>query len=452
MLLSKTMGFTLPLVMLVMDVYPLGRFPRESLRRLLLEKIPFIALMIASTFMIRISVEKADAFYSRAEYPLIQSLSQPGFRLCFYIGKTLLPFHLSPLYWFRPQVGWPQALGWMALLGLGAILVAQRRRHPAALATFLCFGLLIAPTSGIVQVGPQFAADRYTYVPCLPFAALASGCWLLLSERTSRRIAVGAGTALLAVLGVLTFRQCGIWKDSVSLWTRAIDLEPDVYFTRDRRGQAFVARQEWDRALADFDVSIQLNGGWFESWTHRARARLLAKNPAGAIEDATRALELRPDLGDAFQTRGLANGQLGRGREAIADFSSALRWRPEFVEARVHRATELAKLGELAQARSDLDAALSLDPEPQLYVRRATLRALQKDLEGAIADCTEAVRLKPDYADAYVSRGVARLERGDPDSAGEDFSRALRTAPATWAPRRQVEELLRQARSAPQKQ
>src|SRR6185503_17624800 len=111
-------------------------------------------------------------------------------------------------------------------------------------------------------------------------------------------------------LAILTFRQSGVWKDSISLWSRAIEQEPDVYFTRDRRGQAFAARREWDRALADYDLSIQLNGGWFESWAHRAQARLMTGNPSGAIEDATRSLQLHPDSADALITRGTALGHL----------------------------------------------------------------------------------------------------------------------------------------------
>lgn len=447
MLLSKTMGLTLPFVMLVLDVYPLRRTSTHSKSALVAEKLPYLALMVGAMVMISFSVGKAEAFYSRDEYPLIQSIAQPGYRLSFYIGKTFLPFNLSPLYAYRAELGWPQILGWLALLGALAFLVAGRSRRPAPLAAYLCFGLLAAPISGLVQVGPQSTADRYTYIPCLPFAALVAGAGLALEDRRWRRPALAAAGALLLGLGALTWRQCGFWTDSVRLWTRAIDLEPDVYFSRDRRAQAFAARQEWDRALADLDVSVRLNGNWFESRGHRARARLQTGDPAGAIEDASRAIALSPDFAEAYVTRARALSRLGKVREAIADFSEALRLRPGTVEARVLRALEEMKAGQIDAARADLDAAVAQDPQAHIYLRRANLRALQKDLEGAIADCTEAIRLQPRFADAYLSRGVARLERGQSAAAAEDFTRALETAPPAWPPRKQAEEFLRQARS-----
>lgn len=449
MLFSKTIGFTMPLVMLVLDVYPLRRYPGIPVAALLREKIPFLLLMGVGMVSAGLSVGKAEAFYSREAYPLLSSIAQPGSRLCFYLGKTLFPFNLSPLYRYRPELGWPQVLGWAALLGLSAILLAGRRRHPAPLAAFVCFGLLIAPTSGIVQVGPQMAADRYTYIPCLPFAALLAGAWLLLEVRVGRRLALGAAGLLLAGLGALTLRQCMIWRDSVSLWTRAIDLEPDFYFSRDRRGQAFALRHDWSGALADYDVSIRLNPAWFEPWAHRARARLLSGDRAGAIGDATRAIEMQPGDADALLTRGMALSQLGRAREAIRDFSGALASRPESVEALVHRSNEVALLGDFARARADLDLALRLDPQPPIYLRRATVRAIERDFDGTVADCTEALRLRPDFVEALVNRGMAEMELGDAPAAARDFGRALELAPPSWPQRRDVEEFLRRARSLP---
>jgi hypothetical protein len=134
MLLSKTMGFTLPLVLLILDVYPLRRASRASAPGLLKEKLVFFALMVGAFAMISFSAGKAGGMSTREHYPLIQSVARPGYAVSFYLAKTLLPIGLSPIYWYRPELGLPQVLGWLFLLTLSAILLIQRRRAPAALA------------------------------------------------------------------------------------------------------------------------------------------------------------------------------------------------------------------------------------------------------------------------------------------------------------------------------
>jgi tetratricopeptide (TPR) repeat protein len=413
MILSKAMALTLPFVLLVMDVYPLRRLSRATVLPLLREKIPYFALMIGAFVMLSFSAGKAQGVTSRENYPLIQSLAQPGFRLCFYVSKTLLPLNLSPLYWYRPGIGAPQIVGWLAILALTGVLVIGRRRFPAPLAACVCYGLLIAPASGVIQFGPMFAGDRYTYLACLPFAALATVALVLLSRRFPPALLGAAAAALLAGLGLLTFRQSRIWRDSISLWNHAIELDPDVYLSRYYRGRAFAAQGRWEPALSDYDRSVELQGGWFESRGYRAQARLKLGDATGAVQDATLALQINPTWSEAFVTRGQALSKLGNVGGAISDFSTALSRRPHYVEARILRATEWSKTGNLDAALIDLDEAVSFDPQPSIYVRRGMTRAMREDREGAAAD----------------------------------FARALELAPPDWPPRRQVQEYLQRVRT-----
>ena len=443
MLLSKPMAMTLPLVLLILDAFPLRRWSREKPVRLILEKLPFFALTIAAVVMTSITQRKAGALYTREAYPLLQSFAQPGYRIPFYLWKTILPFDLSPLYWYRPELGWRHLLGGIGLVGVTLGLWVKRREFPAALAAWVSYGLLISPVSGVVQVGPNFAADKYSYFASMPVALFAAAlvfCFPL------RRGVATAAAALLIGLAILSARQCLVWKDSLALWNRVIELDLGVYFSYNRRGQALASRGSWDLALADYDRSIALNGGWFESWASRARAREAKGDHAGAIDDATRALQLDPGATEALNTRGLALIRTGKLREAVRDCTRALELRPQYVEARLNRATALAMGGDLAGALADLDEAIKFDPQPTLFVRRATTRAMKGDLEGAIADFSEAIRLKPDFADAYARRGVARSERSDRAGAAQDFAKALEVAPPSWPQRKQVETLLQDVR------
>lgn len=413
MLLSKTMGLTLPLVFLVLDVYPLRRFPRESAGRLLKEKIPLLALMGGALVLLSISAGRAGGMSGRDHYPLIQSLARPGYALTFYVAKTLLPVGLSPLYWYRPELGLPQVVGWVLLLALTAAVILRRQRFPGALAGWMAYGLLMAPASGLVSMGSFTGADHYTYVACLPFAALAAATAVYLFRRWPAAAVSGLSAAVLIAFAAWTWSYCGVWTNSVALWSRAVALDPDVYFSRTNLGRALAARGEWDRAIEQYTRSIELFPGWFETWGHRARARLNRADAAGAIEDATRALRLEPGWAEGHDTRGLGWSALGRSREAIDDFSGALKIRPQFMEARVHRANERAKVGDLDGAIADFNAAIEFDPQPHLLARRGMTRAARGDFAGAI----------------------------------DDFSTALKRAPAVWPQRAQVEAMLQRARS-----
>jgi protein O-mannosyl-transferase len=411
MLLCKAMAMTLPVALLVLDAFPLRRFSSERPAKLLLEKVPFFALMVGAVAATWVPQSHAQALYTREAYPYVQSVAQPGYRISFYVLKTFAPVRLSPLYWYRPDLGLPQVLGWLAVIGVTALAVVGRRVVPALGAAWLAFLILIAPVAGIFQAGPHFAADRYTYFAGVPFAALVAAAFASLPQ-ARRSIGIAAAAVLLAGLGVLTTLQSRIWKDSVSLWTRAIELDPDVYFTLQRRGKAFAARGDWDRALADYNRSIELNRFWHESWESRARARLARNDLQGAFQDAGDAIRLKRDSGEAWFLFGLAGGRMGH-PSAIDSYSRALELRPNFVEARVERALERRKRGDLAGALADLDAAIAFDSQPRILSQRGITRAMNQDLRGAIAD----------------------------------FEQALQRAPADWPHRAQVEKHLLQARS-----
>ena len=440
MLLSKTLGMTVPFVLLILDVWPLRR--PLPFRSLLIEKIPYLALMTGGLILTSMTQGSADTIYTREQYPLIQSLMQPGFRVLFYVAKTLIPINLSPLYFYRPEIGLPQILGWAVILAATAILIARRKMLPAILVAWLSYGLLIAPVSGLVQAGPHYAQDSWTYVTCLPFAALFAAL-IVLPDRPAPFAAAGA--AVLLVLSILTVRQSLIWKSSTALWEAAIRIDPDVYYSWHNLGRAKAERGDLDGALAAFSRSIELRSGFPDPWRGRGVAWARKNRHDLALKDLAVATSLDPDNPENHFHLGLSLSKLGKTAEAKAAFSRALELRPGFPDALVQRARLSALLGNPKAALADIDAAIRISPTAPHHLERSTIRAIGGDLAGAIDDCTEAIRLKPDYVDAYVRRGVARLERGERGPAAEDFSRALQLAPADWPQRAQVAQFLKKA-------
>src|SRR5262249_18550107 len=155
------------------------------------------------------------------------------------------------------------------VLALSAILWRRRRQAPAGLTCWVLYLVLIAPVCGLAQAGPHFAADRYSYLACLPLAGLFGGLLALPPTSGGRRGAAGIAVLALAGLGALTVRQCGYWRNSIALWDRAIAVEPDVYFSLQNRGSAKMEAQDLAGALADYDRAIELNPRYPNSWYGR---------------------------------------------------------------------------------------------------------------------------------------------------------------------------------------
>jgi len=408
-LFSKATGFTLPAVLLLLDAWPLRRLGPGRTSAVLKEKIPFALLMGVAVLLTLRAQKEAGALYTMESYPLAKSLGMPGYRVSFYVAKSLLPLSLSPLYSNSPAGLLPQILGWAFVLGVTGLVLLRRAAMPAATVAWLSFGILISPISGIIQGGVHFSAgDRYTYLPCLPFAALAAGGLLAAARRAPFRELAGGTLAVLLTLGVLTWRQTYVWRDSISLWNHVLALDPGAWLPYNNRGTAKYELGDVDGAIRDYQASIAARQDWEKPWNNLGVARAGRGDPAGAVAAFTRSLEIQPEQTNAYGYRALSR----------------------------------LKTGDFRGAKADLDEALRRSPSARYHVKRAELRGMEGNLDGAIADCSAALALDPKDADAWTSRGMARLQKGDPGGAG-DLQRALEVAPPNWPPRARIEALLR---------
>jgi tetratricopeptide (TPR) repeat protein len=476
-LLSKPAGLMLPVVLLILDVYPLRRVPGgaggfgRATRALLLEKVPYAMLSLAAVAA-AVLAKQPQAMVPLAEHGFIARAVQSAYGLCFYLWKTLAPFALSPLYLLhRPLNPFEPRFILSALIAAaitGAVVV-YRRRWPWALAAWAAYVVLAAPVLGLAQNGVQLAADRYTYVPCLPWAVLAAAGVLHLwraadTHRLGRPAAAALVTLILLGLGVQTFRQTGVWHDTMTLWTHVLSIEPDNYVALNNRGPERAARGDADGALADYDLAVRLNPAHVEAYTNRGAARhakgdldgaladfnqALRLNPRdtnayvnrgdvrhaqgdldGALADYAAALRINPEHYKAYNNRGLVRQAQGDRAGALADFASALRCNPDYATAYNNRGNVLQATGDLDGALADFTRAIRLNPQDaNTYFNRGNARKARGDLAGAIADYSEAIRLNPQYAGAYNNRGSARKMQGDLAGALADYSEALRLNP-----------------------
>ena len=356
-LMAKPMLVTLPFALVLLDWWPLGRFhrapsagkgsPATFRQRLLVEKIPLLALSAASSVVTCLAQQRGGALVSTDILPIAARLQNALAAYVAYLGKMLWPDSLIPFYPYRGPIQsmGETALAFALLAGVTAAAVAHRSRRPWLLVGWLWYLGTLVPVLGLVQVGLQGMADRYTYLPGIgPVLAVV---WEARSRALPRALGRaaqrGSAAAILAVLALLTWRQTAYWKNTLTLLERVIAVDPRNYFAFNMLGANYLVEGETGRAETLF----------------------------------ARALEIRPEYNVARYNFALALAGSGRSEEAIAQFTAVIRFNPRDAESLLNRGKLLLEAGNAEAALRDFETALTVAPgERQL--RDARDRALAR--------------------------------------------------------------------------
>jgi hypothetical protein len=328
--MAKPMAVTLPAAMLVLDVWPLGRLP-AAWRTALLEKIPFFLAALVFSALAVAAQAQWGALSPQGNLGLPFRAMNAFHSLAFYLGKMILPVHLLPYYPLVP------GSGAFSLRNLGAALVvalvswvcfSARRTRPYWGAAWLFYLAALAPVLGVLQVGDQAAADRYTYLPSLG-PCLLLGTWAVLSLRKNIFLVFLVCLMAAGGLGTLTWRQTGLWKDSVTLWESAAKAHPDdSQIIHSNLANAYRAAGRPDDAVAEYDRAIAI--GPPKAFPHDGKGvALLDKGLAEeAIREFQAAVALDPQDLPAHRHLFLLYQKLGRNQEAEEEFQEAARLAP----------------------------------------------------------------------------------------------------------------------------
>jgi tetratricopeptide (TPR) repeat protein len=437
-LMSKPMLVTWPFVMLLLDYWPLARLQLKTknsksrtLTALLLEKLPFFILSALSCVVTM--VVQRRAMTAVEGLPVAARAGNAVISYRRYLGKLFHPTALAVHY---PHPGhWPLAqvmLAGGAILGLSVLIWMQRRRFPYLLVGWLWFVGTLVPVIGLVQVGAQAMADRYTYLPSLGVIVLAVWGISDLARGWRQRgfvLSAASGAAILFCL-VSTREQLGYWKESETLFRHALAVTRENWLAHINLGIALHDNGQLDAALSQLQEAVRLKPNHADACSNLGVALDEKGQTDEAIRQLQKAIRLRPDHVDAHYNLGNALAKQGQTDEAIRQFQEALHLKPDSPNIHNNLGLALARQRQTDEAIRQFQEALRLQPgHANAHLNLGNALAGKGQWDAAISQFQEVVRLEPNYAQAHYNLGVVLSRKGQLDEAIRQFKEAVRLKP-----------------------
>ena len=445
-LMSKSMMVTLPLVLLLLDLWPLGR-PRRI--GLVWEKLPLVAMASAVSLVTYISQQQGNAIRSLSSLPFGLRVANALLTYVRYIVRMFWPAKLAVYYPYPHELPpWQVAAAVVVLAGITALAVRWFRDYPyLAVGWFWYLGTL-APVIGLVQVGGQSSADRYTYLPMVGLTIMLS--WgaadLVQKYPRARMAATAAAVAACGACVALTWIQLGYWTNSEALFQHAVDVTTDNYIAHNNLADDYLVHLRNEEARGHVVEALRLNPNYPEAHInlatilrrsgqldesekeYRTALTLQENNVDGhsgygalllrqgrvneALRELRRVVELRPEYAEGHHDLGRLLASVGRVDDAMAQFSEAIRLRPDYAEAHHSLGFALAGRGRLNEAVVEFAAEAELLPQDaNVHNNLAMLLVSLGRLDDAIAQFSAALRIKPDFDAARQGLAAAQAQK-----------------------------------------
>jgi tetratricopeptide (TPR) repeat protein len=438
-LMCKSMLVTIPFVMLLIDYWPLRRYGSESsvpVATLLAEKIPFFAIVAGASAVTLLVQAHAGAVKTVMLYPIAARAGNAVISYVRYLGKFFLPVNLAvfyphPVYW--PV--WSILAALVLLLVISVAAVHLRHRYPWFVIGWLWFIGTAVPVIGLIQVGAQSMADRYTYIPSIGLALIA--VWGVSCLTKQKNALVGMSILALSTCAFMTQRQIGFWRDSETLFRhavavtgknpvahmnlgvalldrhrpgeglrelrRAVELAPHYGEAHLTLGTAFEKTGDYQSAIDELDEAIRLDPGASKPYFEGGVVFEKMGNHRQAIELFRKAIEREPTSA-AHSNLGVALEQTGRFDAAIGEYSLALHLDSSYSDAAQNLGALYFKLNRPEEARTQFEHAVKLEPESAVAHNNLAGALFELgQVDNAIAEYRRALQLKPDYTEARIN-------------------------------------------------
>ena len=463
-LLCKPTLVTLPFVLLLLDYWPLGRMqsakgeeqrgrskaprPNREARRgneettsnfqhfsvsafgnLVIEKVPFFLLSAASCVVT--VVAQKDAFTAMQQLPFQPRFANAVVAYVIYLGQTIWPAKLAVLYPY-PVGGINAGKVILALIFLWVVSAAcflQRKRNPFLIVGWLWFLGVLVPMIGLIQVGAQPRADRYTYLASIGLYLLAVYGIATLSARFRIKRNAIAAIALIAIgaLGVRAYLQTSYWRDSETLWRHAIATTSKNHVAEDSLGNALFEKGNLDEAIVHYRAAIAIKPDFAQVYSNLGNALLRGGQPDEAIVQLRQALRFNPNYADAYNNLGGAFMKKDQPAEAVGYFKKAIEINPNYGESYNNLGVALLQTGDIDGAIADYEKAVASTPGvAEIQCNLGNAYARKSNWTAAIAAYQSALKAKPDYAQAHNNLGVAFQAIGKFAEALQQFNEAVR--------------------------
>ena len=409
-LMSKPVLVTLPCVLLLLDYWPLKRFsfqepsgkdPQNTLSnvKLFCEKIPLFVLVIMSSGVTYYAQAKGGAVKSFDYIPLADRVANAIVSYAAYIGKMIYPVKLACLYPHPEILPWWQVIGAiLLLLVISAMVIRTAKDRPYLLVGWLWYLGTLVPMIGLVQVGGQAMADRYTYIPLIGLFVMISwgGADLLKKWKFQKSIIMVLSIVLIIFYAGLTWKQAGYWKNSITLFQHALAVTDNNSSMHYNLGNVLAETGRSEEAMYNYQQAIEIRPNFVDAHNNLANVYVQQGKTDAAIEQYYKVLALKPDYAGAQYNLGIALDDQGQTQEALPYFLSALKGMPDNADAFFKTANALIKTGKT---------------------------------NDAIRHYQQAIRIKPDFVIAHCNLGVALFRKGEVDAAASAFKAALRLQP-----------------------
>ncbi|MGB7567527.1 MAG: tetratricopeptide repeat protein [Chitinivibrionales bacterium] len=400
-LMAKPMLVTLPFVFLLLDIWPLKRmqipFVKKN-RALIAEKIPLLVMAAVSSALTYMAQHAYGAVIPLVSLPLSQRIGNAAIAYCLYLVKAFRPSRLAVLYPIQTPVASSVIFAAIFLLAVTIIAVFSFKKRPYILTGWLWYIGMLVPVIGIVQVGVQSMADRYTYLPLVGISAAL--VWLLADIGEERRIRksiyITIGCALFLCLGLCAFRQTAYWKSSLSLFEHTLAVTDGNFTIHNNLGTVLEREGMFDDAMTHYREALSINDNFAE-----AHANL-----------------------------GFDLLREGKFEEAGSHLFAAVRINPKAPKAQGDLGTFLAAQGRFDESITHFEKCLSMVPDyPEIQCNLCYALLQLKRPEEALAHCTKALQLKPGFIDARYNLGMAFAAMGRNAEARAEFSNAVAADP-----------------------
>jgi len=458
-LMSKSMLVTLPCVLLLMDYWPLYRFRFQHAReynhsmqtstvfRLMVEKIPLFVLAALSSIAAFHAQDYSGAVATLDVFPFTERIANALVAYATYLIKMVYPAKLAVPYPHPGTLPIWQVMGACLLLFFIFYLAARSfKQRPYFMVGWLWYVGTLVPVIGLIQIGSQAMADRYTYVPLIGiFVILAWGVPEIFKKWRHRKLFLAtSATIILAILTAMTWRQSGYWKNGITLFEHAVCVTSGNFIAHNNLGSALSREGRYADAINHCSQALKINPNFEEAHYNLGIMLEHEGKTEEAIQHYLQAIEIWPDYGQAHNHLGAALRKQGRIKEAIYHYLQAIRINPDNEKAHYNLARALNKAGRTEEAIQHYLQAIKINPDMEKAHYNLAL-TLQKNgrIDEAVNRYVKALEIKPEFPEALYNLGIALLGKGDIDGAIARFQAAIRIKPDYKKAKRMLIKALR---------